>query len=820
MKAYIRHSYLFGMIMLLFINTFALPARDKTILSGRVIDSSTGEALIGASVFVPELKSGTTTDLNGKFTLRNLPSKKILIQVSMIGYLNYVQTLDLSSRDSTVLIDFKLKSSIKEINEVVVTGSAGAVERNHTPVAMAVLRKADLKQNSSGNIIDALTVQPGISQVTTGSGISKPVIRGLGYNRVVVVNDNIRQEGQQWGDEHGIEIDENSIDKVEILKGPASLAYGSDAMAGVINFLNAAPPDEGTMTTTFDGQYQTNNGLWGYSLNNAGNKNGFVWDARLSQKSAHSYQNKYDGYVFNSGYSELASNAILGFNKSWGYSHLHLGYYALTPGITEGDRDSTTGKFIKEVAINDSTIEDVIAGDSDFKSYHKQVPFQEIQHKKIVWNNSIIIRNGTLKATIGYQQNQRKEFADALTPDQYGLYFLLNTWNYELKYHLPDIAGFNLSAGFNGMYQKSSNEGAEFLVPAYQLNDAGAFVIASRKVNAFDISGGIRFDQRTIKGEPLYLNAEEEVVSPGSAGASEKFAAFKSTYQGLTGSLGTAWNFSSGMYVKANVSFGFRSPNIAELGANGVHEGTIRYEKGNQYLKAEHSRQLDLDYGINTDHLSLELDLFSNHIDNFIYISRVDNSAGGDSIIDGYNVFRYHSGTALLNGGELSIDLHPHPLDWLHFENGFSYVDAQQQNVTDSMKYLPFTPPAKFTSMIRVVKKKIGKHLTNTYIKAGVESYFRQDHIYSAYQTETATAGYTLINAGLGMDITNTVGKRIASLYFNVSNLADLAYQSHLSRLKYAPENYLTARSGVYNMGRSFSFRIQIPFSFKLAKSA
>jgi len=144
-----------------------------------------------------------------------------------------------------------LEETIIEINEIAVTGQASATQAVKTPTPISVITRNELQQQGATNIIDAISSQPGISQITTGSGISKPVIRGLGYNRIVVMNDGIRQEGQQWGDEHGIEIDESEVDRVEILKGPASLMYGSDAMAGVINFLSAPILPEGKKHSTF-----------------------------------------------------------------------------------------------------------------------------------------------------------------------------------------------------------------------------------------------------------------------------------------------------------------------------------------------------------------------------------------------------------------------------------------------------------------------------------------------------------------------------------------------------------------------------------------
>ncbi|MDP3433116.1 MAG: TonB-dependent receptor, partial [Bacteroidota bacterium] len=250
-------------------------------LSGTITDRNTGETLPRVSVYFPDLKTGTVSKSDGTYSISRLPSAKVLVQVSSTGYKLIAVSIDLKLIN---LMDFALEPAITEISEVVVTGQSGGTEKNRTPAPVTTIPTTHLLENSASNIIDALASEPGISQVTTGVGISKPVIRGLGYNRVVVVNDGIRQEGQQWGDEHGIEIDEFAISKVEILKGPASLAYGSDAMAGVINLISAPFLPEGTISGQILSNFQTNNGLVGNSLNLAGNKNGFVWDLRASDK--------------------------------------------------------------------------------------------------------------------------------------------------------------------------------------------------------------------------------------------------------------------------------------------------------------------------------------------------------------------------------------------------------------------------------------------------------------------------------------------------------------------------------------------------------
>lgn len=799
------------MLVAFFATTMSLYAQNKTSLQGKVIDKKNGEALVGVSIYFPDLKTGAITDTAGIYQINNLPKTTLLVEVSSSGYQQISQQVDLAT---TTSLNFAMKESVTELGEVVITGLSKASERNRTPSPISVITPIQLKQSSATNIIDALATQPGISQVTTGPGISKPVIRGLGYNRVVVVNDGIRQEGQQWGDEHGIEIDEYGVNRVEVLKGPASLAYGSDAMAGVINMLPAPTLPDGTIKGNVLANYQTNNGLIGGSLNLGGNQKGFVWDVRYSNKMAHAYQNKYDGYVFNSGFKENNLGAMLGLNKSWGYSHLNFSMYNLTPGIVEGERDPVTGQFTKQVALNDSTTDEVVATNSDFKSYRSSVPYQKIHHYKLVSSNNFYLGKGSLKTTLGWQQNQRQEYAEALDPKEYGLYFYMNTLNYDVRYNYTTKNKIDLSFGTNGMYQNSQNKGTEFLIPDYNLFDFGVFALAKKSWDKWTLSGGIRYDLRNEHGKDLWLDANGEKTENPDATSEQQFAAFHSKFHGVSGSIGATYQINDILYTKLNFSKGFRAPNIAEISANGVHEGTVQYLIGSPNLKPENSYQVDYSFGINSEHVTLETDLFYNNVANYIFLEKLQNSSGTDSLTNGYQTFKYTQGNAHLFGGEITLDIHPHPLDWLHFENSFSYVQSIQANQPDSMRYLPFTPAPKLHSELRANAKKIGKHLANAYVKVGIDNYFKQNHFYEAFGTETATSGYTLLNAGIGTDIV-AKNRTLFSIYISANNLTNKAYQSHLSRLKYLEENNATGRMGVFNMGRNFSFKLIVPIDIK-----
>lgn len=810
-----KKSYIIIVIFLVYqfssnANYAAFGTTGKTKLSGIVSDKKTGEKIAGASIYFPDLQTGTTSDTNGSYTINNLPKSKALLQVSFIGYRTIIETIDL---DTVTIKNFEMETAATEMNEVVITGLSKAAEQKRTATPIAVIPRLALLQSSSSNIIDALSTQPGVSQVTTGTGISKPVIRGLGYNRVVVVNDGIRQEGQQWGDEHGIEIDEFSVNKVEILKGPASLAFGSDAMAGVVNMISAPTLTEGKIAGNIATNYKTNNGLIGYSADFAGNKKGFVWDMRYSNKLAHSYQNKYDGYVSNSGFRENAISGLIGLNKSWGYSHLILSAYNFTPGIVEGIRDSITGKFVKPADINGSEGNE-IATDKDFKSYTPLTPYQQIHHYKAVINSSFIVGKGSLKTIIGFQQNHRQEYADILKPDSYGLYFLLNTLNYDVRYNLPEKKHFDVSFGVNGMKQVSQNKGTEYLIPDYNMFDIGVFSILKKSIGKFDLSGGLRYDSRSEHGKDLYLNSDGSATEVPNDESIHRFTDFKTTFTGISGSIGATWQISKILFTKLNISRGYRAPNIGELASNGVHEGTMRYEIGDPELKAESSLQYDYALGLSTEHISAELDVFDNTIDNYIFSRKLNNNSGGDSITDGYSTFKFVAGNAHLYGGEFRVDIHPHPYDWIHFENAFSFVNAIQKNQPDSSKYLPFTPAPKFMTGIKVDVNVFKKLLRNTYAKFDMENYFAQNKFYAAYGTETRTPGYIILNLGLGTDFANK-GKTICSFYLSANNLGNVAYQSHLSRLKYDPENYATGRTGVYNMGRNISFKVIVPINIE-----
>lgn len=658
------------------------------------------------------------------------------------------------------------------LSEVTVQGIAGVQRLKDAASPFMVVSPKQLHNTIGTNLVDAVGHLPGLSQISTGAGISKPVIRGLGYNRVVVVDQGIRQEGQQWGDEHGLEVDEEGVHSVEVLKGPASLMYGSDAIAGVMILHPEHPLEEGTMQVKVGSQYQTNNGLYDYRVGFAGNTKGFVWNWHFLDKAAHCYKNKVDGYVPGSFFKERDIQGMLGINRGWGHSWLRFSRVSFTPGITEGE---------------------LVGTDFDGKSYGIVSPFQKVLHYKAISDNAWYFGDGTLKAVIGYQQNCRREFEEEETPE---LAMRLHTVNYDIKYLHSLPHDWKIATGIGGMWQRNVNQGEEYLIPDHHLFDIGVFATAEWQYQKWHFSGGARFDNRHLKTTSL---TEEGVL---------RFDALRKNFTGVTGSLGVVWNVTDRINLRLNAARGFRAPTVSELSSNGVHEGSIQYELGNPELKAEKSTQLDLGFDYTSHYVSLQASLFTNWIDDYIFLARLPYET------DGYRTYQYREGDARLMGGEVSVDVHP--INPLHFENAFSYVRGIQLDQPDEAKNLPMMPAPKWTSDIRYEFPNFAKnHCRRTFLAFGMEYNFRQNKFYAVDNTETATPSYALFNLSAGMDL-HIFGHNCIELTFSCQNLFDKAYQPHLSRLKYVDTGSLTGRQGISAMGRNFCFKVSVPIDIHL----
>ncbi|MDE3213969.1 MAG: TonB-dependent receptor, partial [Bacteroidota bacterium] len=692
-------------------NRYTKPLITTVTLSGKVIAAASGAPLAGASIFIPDLGLGTTSDTSGHFRLKDIPVGTYLVQVGYVGYKDFSQKMQLTRN---AVLNVSMEISITEENEIVVTGTSKATTIRRSPIPIVAIDKQYLQQNLSTNIIDAIAKVPGISAVTTGPNVSKPFIRGLGYNRILTLFDGIRQEGQQWGDEHGIEVDQNTVDKVEVVKGPASLIYGSDAVAGVVNLLPAKPPHEGKTIGNISTEYQSNNGLFAGSAMAAGNKNNITWMGRASIKEATNYRNKIDGRVYNTGFQEYDLSGSAGITRDWGYSHLGIASYNDLQEIPDGSRDSVTRRFTKQVSEAD-TFRPIVSN-QELRSYKMSPLHQHVQHYRIYSSNSFDLGRSRLAVDLAFEKSARKEFSHPAVAVP-GLDLTLNSYIYDFKYYFPEENGWSVTTGINGMYQTNTvTKGTEFVIPSYHQMDVGPFLFVKKSMHKLEVAGGVRFDQRRFHNDALFSKPDpvsgfdRPVYGADTVGASKPFYSYSHTFSGPSGSLGLSYRFSPTFSAKANIGRGYRSPNISEISSNGVHPGTNTYQKGNLNLKPEFNTQVDLGLQFNSRHVSIDASAFNNVIDNYIYNQKEGSSAGVNTIID---TFQFVSGKAHLYGGELSVDIHPHPWDWLHFENSLSMVYAVNEGVpgggklSDSAKYLPQIPPLHTFSELRANIKRI-----------------------------------------------------------------------------------------------------------------
>jgi len=828
-------KYIFLFFLLVMTHFFA---EAQASFSGKITDSNNHTSLAGARVHIADLNVSAIADSLGNYRINNIPGGYYLVEVSSIGYATKIESVIIKGNTKK---DYLLEPSPTQLKEVIVTGVISATDKQEAPVSVTTMNYDELLQNSSTNVIDAIAKAPGVSAMTDGQSISKPVIRGLGYNRVLTVNDGVEQVDQAWFDEFGIEADPDAVNKYEILKGPASLAYGSDAIAGVVNLIPEQPLPEGQLKGDVLFNYQTNNGLINNMFHLAGTKDGIAWSARIDNTAAHAYQDPYDGYVLNSQFSNFNADGTIGLHRKWGYTQLHASYFDMQTGIVDGTRDSLTGVMERQVAypgLNGGAPTYVIPTHQEETSYTPFVINQRIRHTKLVWDNSIALGDGRIKAIFSWQKNQRQETNDPTIPNTPDIYYLSNGATYDVRYISPQMGGFNFSGGANGVYQESQSLGTLMLIPNYNFFEIGGFAIANEKIGKLNLSGGIRYDERTFTGVDHWVDSLNQApVAPNAPNGFHEFQGFTSHFSGMSFSFGGAYDLSKTTYVKANIARGWRAPNVAECAANGVHDGTVVYEIGDPTLRPETSLEEDVTFGVNGKNVDFEVDLFNNSINDFIYAKGLKNSKGLDSINNSLNaaglgaapVYKYTQGPAQLYGGEIVFNVHPSDISWVQLNSTFSYVTGGLLHVPDSTKYLPFVPPGRITADLKFPLKQFSKTINHAYLKAGVLSCFEQKDVYQQYAiynglntaltpyeyaaSKAAAKGYTLFNVGAGSDILSN-GKTICQVYLVCTNLFNTAYIDYMSRFKYYPVNYTTDRVGVFNMGRNISVKLLIPIDF------
>lgn len=799
---------------------------SQNVITGKV--SSKGKVQENINVKIVGTNKSTKTDQAGWYQISNVQSGPVELQFSGVNY--QAKRIKAQVQNDTLHLNAEILEIESNLNDVVITGVNRATSLRKSPVPIAVLSKKTMDQNVNTNLIEAIVKGvPGVTAVTTGPNVSKPFIRGLGYNRVLTLYDGLRQEGQQWGDEHGIEVDEYGIVRAEVVKGPASLTYGSDALAGVINMIPYTPNIEnGKLKGDFTTYFQSNNGMLGSSLGLAYIKNDWKYTLRATGKAAHNYYNKVDGYVYGTAFREYNLSANARVDKDWGYSKMAITYYDNLMEIPDGSRDSTTRRFTRQIFDDGDDIKNrPIVPSNDLKNYTINPLHQHIQHFRFYNASQFKFGNSDINMLVGGQQSVRREYNHPTAPNQAGLYVVLNTLNYDIKYNLADFAGIESTLGINGMYQTNrSKDATDFPIPDYDLFDIGAFYFAKKSFGKLDISGGVRMDRRNINWSNFYVGTNVltgfgQKSNVNAANADLQFPSFNKNYYGFSGSLGLTYNLSDKFLIKANLARGYRAPNITEIGSNGLDPGAHIVYLGNRTFKPEFNLQQDIGIIAYLKNVDISMEIFNNNIQNYIYQSRLTDENGNPVVIvPGNLTYQYQQSKARLYGAELAINLHPSTLKWFTFNNSVAYVVGLNKNETllnlhgKAAKYLPFIPPLQIRSEIKLTAQKSIGFLDKPYFKIDAAIFADQNKFYALDDTETFTRGYTLINAGIGSSIKAKSGKTVLDIFIQADNVFNIAYQSHLNRLKYFEyyESSPNGRSGIYNMGRNMSFKVIVPF--------
>lgn len=694
--------------------------------NGQVLDSITRQPVPFASVYAVELHTGATTNAKGNFILSSNISGQVHIQISCIGYQTSIFLTNLSAEKEKTFFLFESHLQLKEV--VVSTSSVKLQQDNIVSVVQKSI--SELKQNAPVNLTEAISSIPGVDNYSTGSGIGKPVIRGLSGNRIVVYAQNVRIENQQWGDEHGLGIGDVGIENVEVIKGASSLLYGADAIGGVLYFVD----ERYASLNSFQGFASSKflSGTLG-TFNDAGikfNKKSFRMNLFSSYNSNADYQLPGFNRALNTRFSEANFKTSIGYNfKKW-IGNLRYSFLSNNFGITESD---------------------TISNSTERKT---ELPFQKVDNHLLTFDNTFFFGKTKLTATFGYDQNNRKEFEDtAATPN---LNMILNTFNYHLKSNTSFLNDkLNLLTGMQGMHQQNENKADEVLIPDAFVNDIGGFAVLNYSpINNLAFEGGLRFDNRNIS--TIEMQAPEIY-----------FPKLNRNFYNLNFAAGSSYRIKK-IVLRVNVASGFRAPNTSELLSNGVHEGTLRYEIGDNNLKSEKATQADFSISYEEEHFSFYVNPFFNHINNYIFLSP------SGSVIDDLPVYYYGQTEANLSGGELGFHWHPHPIEWLHLESNYSSVFASDK----SGNALPLIPANKIQTTLKGEFKTKGKVKFESVFAEYIYR-FSQNRI-TAY--ETSTPDYDLLNAGLVFQINFTNNN--FEITTGVKNILNTKYTEHLSRFK------------------------------------
>lgn len=690
-----------------------------------------------------------------------------------------------------------------ELESVTVTAASykDASKRN-AALSVEVAEKDFLSGHFTGNLIQALEHVPGVRSMDIGSAFSKPMIRGMGFNRIAVTENGIKQEGQQWGSDHGLEIDAFNIERVTIRKGPASLLYGSDAMGGVIEITNLPPPPVDQVYGEVTLLAKSVNSTWGGSAMLGLKKEAWHFKVRYSEQHFGDYRVPADTIVYLTRKIPVFGRRLkntAGFERDVNvFSEYRKGRYYANYAVSNAYQK--TGFFPGAHGIPDASR---VRDDGDSRNI--ELPYSKVNHLKVTSRQQYI---GDFLMSIwdlGYQRNHREERSSFHThygtqpppehnPDK-ELSFSLDTYSSSVKLKTITSTVWEYTVGWDVQYQQNRIGGYSFLLPRYnRFVTGGSGLVTWSPFRRFSVSGGLRYDYGTVDisayTDPylgIYLQEmgyDDELIEQykwRSYPVNRNFGDF-------SGSVGVVWNLHAHHLLKANVGHSFRLPGANELAANGVHHGTFRHEQGDPSLGSERGWQLDASYLYENRGISVSVTPFLSWFGNYIYLQ----PTGEWSVLPhAGQIYRYTGNEAMFAGSELSVSVDF--LSRLNYSFTGEYVYTHN---ADEHTPLSFSPPASMRNTLTWKEK--GKRYQ---VYGELHSIATQDRV---AKNESTTPGANLVNLGACLSI--PLGGTIADLHLQIRNLLDKKYYNHLSFYR---------KVEIPEPGRNIQLLIKVPFKSK-----
>ena len=748
-------------------------------LSGQVKDPA-NKPLANVRVVIPALQRGAQTDASGAFKIENLPAGRYAVEFRSLDYAKVVKETDVRTADQT--LDVTLSGAPAALVPITISAKPQPSSTLTTPASVSVVEGRELDRNRGQQVLQSVQDQPGVNMIGEGYTYAKPIIRGLNSENIVVVEDGVRSEALQWGNEHAPEIDTLGADRIEILRGPNSLLYGSDALGGVITVNHADLPDARLGAGAFSGKAivdaQSNNKSVGHGVQLGGAQGDWGWRTNISQRQAGNIHTPLNGEVPNTGYNDAAGNGAVGVRKDWGSLQAELGRVTRhielqNPGASNGTVSFPTNPL------------------SDLE-------YQVLQHDKAKVRAEIITAPARIELIAGFDSANRTELNAPSVPDiQPALHWIQTNYTMDLKVHHEPIGPIQGTLGVSGLRRVEQSLGPVHLTPGYNEGKVGEFIYEELPLDKFSFSAGLRSDQEhyQVGADPLIgigVAGAGPVPNPPPNGVVPQTL----SYTAFSGALGGVYHVTEPLAFAVNFGRGYRDPVPFELFAYGVHEGSGQFLIGNPTLKPEVSFNTDASVRWASPRLKGELGVFRNYIQDYIYQQIIDRGAN-DPSGRGFLVTQNQQSNAVLQGVDGVV--RGEALDWLTLKAGFNVVRGYNKSTDPASGNhdIPHVPADNARVGAEFHQKRLGD-LYNPYCGFDVKGTEAQHRVSPG---DIPSAGYVLVDLHLGTEF-NVLNNR-AALDVGVDNLLDKGYFDYNSILK--PFN-------IQNPGRNVFARVSVPF--------